>query len=279
LSDRSSYRPHDSEQIVRPWFKQIGMVDLRHVGNEPGPPDFVGRYDGESVAVEVTRLLPSEGWGLTKELAFAARLRALIAQVYRAIPDGPRWHIQCEYDPAQPCPSSRASDWKAGARRALSTSGPGGAFQLLPPDRQRGYGLELHLTPMPPGSAFGHLPEHVSALVTSALGFFPLEELLSALPHVIADKTSKIRSRSRYRSCDRWWLVLDDDILLAPASFLSIAEKDRVSRCVTECLDIATWSKIVLYNRRQPTPPPEPPPGWFWPVWESPAHAPLPPSP
>ena len=68
MNDRSSHRPHDSEQIVLPWFKQIGMVDLRHVGNEPGPPDFVSRYHGECVAVEVTRLLPSEGWGLTKEL-------------------------------------------------------------------------------------------------------------------------------------------------------------------------------------------------------------------
>ncbi|MDD9979841.1 MAG: hypothetical protein OXU81_00515 [Gammaproteobacteria bacterium] len=255
------------------------MVELAHVGNAHGPPDFVGRYDGEYIVVEVTRVLPSEGWGLTKEQAFAARLRTLAAQVYREAPNGPRWHIQCEYDPAQPCPPPRSANWQAEARRALSAPGPGGSFQLVPPDRQQGYGLELHLTPMPPSGAFGHLPEHDPALVASALGSAPLEELLSALPCVIAQKTSDLHSRSRYRSCDRWWLILDDDILLAPASFLTVPERDRVCRCVTECSDIASWSKVVLYNRRQPTPPPDPAPGWFWAIWECPAHAPLPASP
>ncbi len=279
MNARPSRRPHDSEQFVRPWFQQIGMVDLKHVGNQNGSPDFVGRYDGECVAVEVFRLLPPRGWGLTKEMAFAERLRELVNRVYRENPDGPRWHIQCEYDPAQPCPSSKSTAWEKAARCALSTPGPGGVFQLVPPGRQKGYGLELHLTPMPGGGAFGHLPEHDRNLVTSTHGSFPVEELLSALPRAIAEKTSKVRSRTRYLSCDRWWLVLDDDILLASASFLTVPERDRVSRCVTECADIALWSKVVLYNRRHATPPPDPAPGWFWPIWECPAHAPLPPSP
>ena len=275
----SSHRPHDSEQIVRPWFKQIGMVDLKHVGKEPGPPDFVGRYDGDRIAVEVTRLLPSDGWGLTKERAFAARLRALVARIYREIPDGPRWNVLCEYDPAQPCPSPRSTEWEAEARRALSTPGLGGTFHLVPPHRQHGYGLELHLTPVPRGGAFGHLPEHDPDLVASALGSAPVGELLSALPRVIAEKTSSIRSRSRYLSCDRWWLVLDDDILLAPASILFVPERRRISRCVAECADTALWSKVILYNRRQATPPPDPAPGWFWAIWECPTHPPLPANP
>ena len=274
MKARSSHRPNDSEQIVRPWFDQVGVVEISYVGNEPGTPDFVGRHDGECIAVEVTRLLPSEGWGLTKERAFAARLRALVAQVYREAPDGPRWQVLCEYDPAQPCPSPRSSDWKTEVRRALSAPGPGGAFQLVPPNRRHGYGLELHLTPMPPGGAFGHLPEHDPALVASSLGSAPVEELLLALPRVIAEKSSNLRSRSRYLSCDRWWLVLDDDILLAPSSFLTVAEKDRVSRRVAECPDIALWSKVILCNRRQPTPPPDPAPGWFWAIWECRAHRP-----
>ena len=210
---------------------------------------------------------------------FRIRLRALVTQVYREARDGPRWLVLCEYDPAQPCPSPRSTDWEIEARRALSMPGPGGVFQLVPPNRQHGYGLELHLTPMSPEVAFGHFPEHEPALNAYALGTAPVEEFLSALPRVIAERTASIRTRSRYLSCARWWLVLDDDILLAPASFLTLPERDRISRCVTERAGIALWSKVVLYNRRQVTPPPDPAPGWFWAIWECPTHTPLPASP
>ena len=275
----SSMSLRGSEAAVHSWFDKIGVVDLEHVGNEPGPPDFVGRYDNECVAVEVSRLLPSDGWGPTKELAFAARLRTLVADVYREAPDGPRWHVLCEYDPAQACPSPRSTDWKSAARRALSTPGPGGVFSLIPPDRQKRYGLELYLTRMPPDAAYGHLPENDPHLVTSALGSAPVQELISALPRVITEKASKVRSRTRYLSCDRWWLVLDDDILIAPSSILTSSERAEVSRRVAECPDIDLWSKVILYNRRQTTAPPDPAPGWFWTIWECSAHAPLPASP
>ena len=56
------------------------------------------------------------GWGVRKEVGFAKRLRTLIAEVYGELPDGPRWHVSCEYDPLQPCPSVRSSGWQANAR-------------------------------------------------------------------------------------------------------------------------------------------------------------------
>ena len=279
MQSSSSLSLRGSEAAVHSWFDQIGVVDLEHVGNEPGPPDFVGRYDNECVAVEVSRLLPSDGWELKKEMAFAARLRTLVADVYREAPDGPRWHVLCEYDPVQACPPRQSTDWESEARRALSTPGPGGTFPLIPPNRQKRYGLELHLTPMPPSAAFGHLREHEPDLVTSALGSARVQELVSALPRVIAEKAFKVRSRTRYLSCDRWWLVLDDDILIAPSSILTSSERAEVSRRVAECPDTGTWSKVILYNRRQPTAPPELAPGWFWTIWEYSAHAPLPASP
>ena len=279
MQSSSSFSLGGSEAVVRSWFDKIGVVDLKHVGNEPGPPDFVGRYDNEHVAVEVSRLLPSDGWGLTKEMAFAARLRTLVTNIYLEAPDGPRWHVLCEYDPAQACPSPWSTHWKSEARRALSTPGPGGPFQLIPSNRRKGYGLELRLTPAPPRAAFGHLPEHVPHLVTSALGSAPVQELVEALPRVIAQKASKVRSRTRYLSCDQWWLVLDDDILIAPSTILTGRERVGLSRLVAECPDIGLWSKVILYNRRQPTAPPDPAPGWFWTIWECSAYAPLPASP
>ena len=279
VPSKASLSQRDRELVVQPWLERVGVIGVEHVGAGAGPPDFVGRYDDECVAIEIRRVFPSDGWGVRKEMGFAKRLRTLIAEVYGELPDGPRWHVSCEYDPLQSCPSVRSSGWQANARRALSTPGSGGTFPLLPRSQQRGYGLELVLTPTGPAGAFGHLPEHERGLVTSSLGCAPVAELMSALPRVIAEKTGKVRARTRYRSCKQWWLVLDDDILFAPSSILTSRERESASRRVAECPEIGLWSKIVLYNRFQPTPPPDPAPGWFWTLFERPAHSPLPPSP
>ena len=279
VSGKASLSQRERESLVRPWLESVGVVGLKQVGNRPGPPDFAGSYDDECVAIEITRLFPYDGWGVRKEMGFAARLRTLIAEVYREFPEGPRWHVICEYDPSQPCPSPRSTGWQAEARRALSISGPGGTFPLIPRSQQKGYGLELVLTPVRPSGAFGHLREHQWHLVTSSLGSAPVAELISALPRVIAKKTRKVHARTRYPSCKQWWLVLDDDILFAPSSILTSGEKDAVSSRVAECPEIGLWSKVVLYNRFQPTPPPDPAPGWFWTLRECSVHSPLPPSP
>ena len=279
MSGKGSLSHRERESAVRTWLERVGVIGVEHVGDGPGPPDFAGRYDDECVAVEVTRLFPSDGWGVKKEMGFAARLRTLIDEVYREFPEGPRWHVICEYDPSQPCPSVRSTGWQTEARRALSRPGPGGTFPLISSSQQKGYGLELVLTPTKPGGAFGHLREHEWHLVTSSLGSFPVAELMSALPRVIAEKICKVRARTRYLSCRQWWLVLDDDILFAPSSILTSGEREAVSRCVADCPEIGLWSKVVLYNRFQPTPPPDPAPGWSWTLLECSAHSPLPPSP
>jgi len=131
------------------------------------------------------------------------------------------------------------------------------------------------LTPASHEAALGHLREHDPCLVTSAAGGAPVHELANALPRVIAEKASKVRSRARYRSCTQWWLVLDDDILIAPSWILSSEERTAISERVAQCPDVALWSKVVLFNRWQPTPPPAPAPGWFWTLWESDPHSPL----
>ena len=279
MSGKASLSQRERESVVRPWLETVGVVGIKHVGDGSGPPDFAGRYDDEYVAIEITQLFPSDRWSVSRERGLAFRLRKLIADIYREFPKGPRWYVTCEYDPSQPCPSSKSTQWKAAARRALSTPGLGGTFPLMPRCQQKGYGLELILSPTSPSGAFGHLPEHEQHLVTSSLGSAPVAELISALPRVIDEKTRKFHKRTRYRSCKQWWLVLDDNILIAPSSFLTSGEKEAVSSCVAECSEIGLWSKVVLYNRFQPTPPPDPAPGWFWTLWECAAHSPLPASP
>lgn len=213
---------------MRSWLRQVGVTGLEYVGEGFGPPDFVGVYDGDCVAVEVMRLLPSVGWGVTKERGFARELRTLIAQAYQELPHGPRWHVVCEYAPSQPCPAPSSSDWRRAARRALTTPGPGGAFPLLRPAYRKGDGLELVLTPATDKTAIGHLREHEPFLVTSALGSAPVQELVEELPRAIAEKAVKVRARTRHRSCLQWWLVLDDDILIAPSSILGCDERGHL---------------------------------------------------
>ena len=279
MNGQAALSQRDQESVVRPWLERVGVIGPQHVGSGPGPPDFAGRYDDESVAIEHTRLFPPEGWGRTKEMAFAHRLRTLIAEVYRKFPEGPRWHVSCEYDPSRPCPSPQSTGWQDEARRVLSTPGPGGTFILNEGDQQKGYGLELVLVAVSPNGAFGHLPAHDRGLVTSSLGSIPVTDLMAVLPKVIAEKTPKIRRRTRYLSCNQWWLVLDDDILFAPPSILTTGERQAVSSCVAQCSEIGLWSKVVLYSRYKRTPSPDPSPGWFWTLFECSSHSPLPPSP
>ena len=272
----SCKEPKGSEMVLRPWLEHFGVVDLEYVGDGNGPPDYIGQHQNEPIAIEILRLFPSDGWTLEKELGFARELRTLVAEVYRENPNGPGWHVRCEYDPTQACPSRKSTEWKVEARRALSTPGHGGTYQLIPSNMLKGYGIELHLHQVPMVDAFGHLREHDSGLVSSTSGGAPVEELLSNLPRVISDKSRKMRSRTRCLSHDQWWLVLDDDILIAPASILSDNERALVSRQVAQCPDIGLWSKVVLCNRRQPTAPPDPPPYWHWTIWDSSNHPPLP---
>ena len=279
MSGKASLSQRERESVVRPWLEKVGVVGIKHVGDGSGPPDFAGRYDDECVAIEIMQLFPSHGWSVRMERGLAFRLRKLIADVYEERTDGPWWNVTCEYDPSQPFPSSKSTEWKEAARLALRTPGLGGTFPLMPRGQQKGYGLELILRPTNRSGAFGHLPEHEPDLVSPSRGFLIVEDLISALPRVIEKKTLKFHDRTRYRSCKQWWLVLDDNTLKAPSSVLANREKAAVSSRVAECPEIGLWSKVVLYSRFQPTPPPAPAPGWFWPLWECAAHSPLPLSP
>ena len=77
--------------------------------------------------------------------------------------------------------------------------------------------VNAHCTGVPDQAPWSDAIKVERRLVASSLGSAPVQELLTALTRVIADKASKVRSRSRYLSCNRWWLVLDDDIFIAPS--------------------------------------------------------------
>ena len=267
-----------SERTACAWLQQVGCTSIEHVGDaaHEGPPDFVAEFRGEEVAVEASLLQEQaeddahgQGWRETERIAFESALRDTIRGYYEENPDAPQWHIVCEFDPQEDGPPKlhtkrghRARDRVAEALSGnLSTP-----LQLLPESRRRGRGVTLDLWPTsgewwlgPVGSDEG--------------GYLPLADRVA---DVVADKTEKVANGRRASRYDRWWLVLDDEVLIVPYTLLDDRERREIKAQVRECPGRERWSKIVLVSRFQSEPPPPKLPKHHWPLWEHPDDPALP---
>ena len=259
-----------SEISAREWLEQIGATKIRFVGNGGGPPDFLIEYVGETIAVEVTRLLHYEGWERDEEIAFERELQTLIEAVWMEGDSTPRWHVRCEYDPREPCPPKEM--WIEHAREALRTAGPeGGEYQLLAPETIRGRGVNLELLPASNEGSFSG--------VSTDKGLEVVGTLIERIIDCVSAKAGKIANGKRSKNYSRWWLVLDDEVLIAPVGVLTADERAKIEERIQGCDDRERWSKIVLMSRFQTTPPPPIREKWFYAPWEDPRHPPLPASP
>ena len=262
--------PHGSEIPIREWLHQIGAVNIQYCGNADGPPDFVVGFRDEEIAIEATLLHDPKGWGKTREIAFERQLSRLIKEVALKDANAPRWHVICEYDPAErypPRPNRR--QWKDAIRMALRTKGPGQTLQLLSSEEKRGRGVTLHLIP---ASNDGSLSP-----VSVDEGFMVMPTLTERTLACITHKTKKQHYGSRSHRYDRWWLVLDDEIFMAPMASLARQEICQIETLVRQLDDKAAWSKIVLVTRFQPTLRTGKLPMSFHPLWQDPRHPALPP--
>ena len=269
MTRRRVQSPKDSEISGREWLTQIGAKDIKYTGGRGTPPDFVINYRGSTIAVEVTLLHGEPGWTKTHEKAFDRELQRVIEEVSEEVDDPPRWHASCEYDPRQPQGSMKDGAWKDMARTALRRPGSGGKFQLLPPNRVRGRGVSLVLCP---ASNEGGLTP-----VCPDMGRLVVPLLVERIAAVVREKTEKVQKVPG--SYDRWWLVFDDEILIAPCSILSSDERCEIETAVRECYGRDQWSKIVLVSRRQMTSPPPKRDKWFHALWQDGRSSPLPASP
>ena len=262
--------PKDSEIPVREWLDQIGATDICYVGDRGETPDFEVTYSGERVAVEVARLPPAVGWKKNVEIAFEKELRNLIEEVARD-PGNPRWHSMCEYDARNRCPlPSQAEAWKERARKALLTRGLPREFQLLPTGQFVGRGIMLVLHPAGNEGSFGG--------VSQDQGYLIEETLIDQVDYWI-DRKSKIVRKTKPDNDDRhWWLVFDDEILIAPTGNLR-ESREKIELGVRDSVDIGLWSKVVLVSRFQFEGTPPECPKWFWSLWENPRCTALPDSP
>ena len=262
--------PKGSEVSMREWLEQIGATDICYVGYRGSTPDFSITYSGERIAVEVARLLPSVGWHKKTEIAFARELNKLIKEV-SSDPCNLRWHSWCQYDSRDRCPPPSGSEaWKERARAALRTGGPGGEFQLLSTKKLKGRGIVLELHPAGNQGSFNGVSEDE--------GYGIEGTLVDRVVEWVDKKTCIVRKTKSVTECCRWWLVFDDEILVAPAGFLGIS-RQKIENDVRDRTNTELWSKIILVSRFQIEKPPPTQPKWFWSLWENPRHPALPESP
>ena len=260
--------PNGSEISIGEWLDQIGAAKQFVGSYGEGPPDWEIQYKGDKIAVEVTLLQDTEGWGTTREKAFERELIRLIKEVPKEV--NQRWHARCEYDPTVRRPPSRKdSAWKNRVREALR-SPDGGEFQLLSAGDVCGRGVVLVLYPAGNDGSFAGAFGDEGCAVEATL----TERIVAC----VRGKVKKIRKSEKAGCYRQWWLVFDDDILIAPKTILLEDETRRIEACIQECQDALQLSKIVLVSRYQTAQPHAKQDKWFYALREDPRHPPLPPS-
>ena len=236
--------PRGSEVAVEQWLRgRPGLTDLRFVGNQgEGPPDYIARFHGRSVAVEVTKMSLESGWPEKYRIAFERELRAVVQSV-KEDPRAPRWHVLCSYDPRQPRPPRRNGDWRRRIRTALWNSGSRGKLQLIDESSRVGSGVVVEYLPAGNDGSLPLVNEVGAYLVAGAASERIAEE--------VRKKAGKVRSSPAARGFrGQWWLVLDDDVVRFHSE-LNDREWQSIREFVGACKgELAIWSKVVLVSGR-----------------------------
>lgn len=274
----------DSEQVVPNWFRQIGATDPRFVGDKgkQGPPDWVIRYEGNTIAVEVTLLRDEQnGWPRAVEMGIEDKLCELVEKVSREHDSPLAWQVWCEYAPEQPRRTMRAGKWEnmaLGILRSAASAAPVlRTDRLLAEEKTRDYGwgvfLEVLAAPAKENSGLVQVSIGQGQLVNKAV----IENASSAIDHKVKKLRDSIARGERSQSYENWWLVFDDELVMVP--ILEDDEWQSIDEEIRGCPGIDAWSKVVLVNRFQPADTTRPTNKWYHAFWEDPGHAPLPPSP
>ena len=270
MAEKQKNSPQDSEITTGAWLDQIGATK-EYVGRDgPGPPDYVIQYEGDTVAVESTRLCDPQGWGMTKEIAFEETLRRLIDEVSAEGADMPRWHAICEYDPRVPRPPKKGDDESKGRVRDALRNPVGGEFQVLPDEHIRGRGVVLELVP---ASNRGGLSG-----VSIDEGDMVAETLCDRLVASVNKKAEKVKKGQRSGKYTQWWLVVHEAVLVAPIRTLTRHERTETDTRVRKSRGISIWSKVVIVCGFR-TGSDRTPAHSFYAPWEDARYPPLPVSP
>lgn len=226
-----------SEVQAEDWLTRVAS-NVRYVGEGEGPPDFVVRFDGKEVAVEVTRTLDGEGWPPEQRIAFERKLKAVIQSV-KDEPGTPRWHVRCEYDPEEPRPPKPNGRWSDQVRHTLRKPGPGGQLQLIPRESRVGRGIRV--TYMPAGNDGGF------SRVEEDIGIWPGGTASTRIAACVTEKARKVQNGRRAQEYARWWLVLVEEVVHSHAWLGE--EWSNVQAGLQCCEGLDQWNKIILLSR------------------------------
>ena len=229
--------PRGSETRAREWLERVAR-DVRFVGDGEGPPDFVVDFRGDEVAVEVMRMLDGEGWPREQRVAFERALGAVVDSV-RNERGAPRWHVRCEYDPSERRPPRPRGEWVERVRDALRRPGAGGEIQLVPDASRVGRGVVVQYFPAGNDGSFSGVSED--------MGIFVAGTASTRIAACVGEKARKVRNGARARSYSRWWLLLEDEVVIVHDALGE--EWSVVEDSVRRCEGIDQWNKVVLLSR------------------------------
>ena len=258
----------EAEVCAEEWIRRQGYDDIQR--QQPNdPPDFV--IEGHC-AVEVMRLnqIITLGNGDTIKSEYGAwkPLKDCIEEVLAELGSpgntGKSWNIDCEYDLTNPRPDPT----KPWPRKKIIHSQISEVFKplLAPYDdrvlssmhtRHFDYdkhamdeisfphlclecGICLELT------EFSHSPEgFFLANVSDGEGGQVAHELKEGVKHSLRVKSKKVRDQSKKDKYSSWWLILVDNICLAPLQILS---KDELSSVLDQNFDF--WSRVIIVSSK-----------------------------
>ena len=272
------------EKIVYEWLQQIGYCDIDHLKDGRDPPDFVARKSGKKIAVE-TRRLPElekqDGWQRVVR-AIDKKMQQLVRE---AAAKGFSWTANIEYDDSQSPDVMRGDWWEKVAIKHLLLDEESlqqicrqqqnqycnyGSrhyyeIQIIPADKQQGYGVVLGLIPSKEGCFMGVYP---------CAGVIVAPTLTERVANAVKGKTEKVKNKiNREASAggyDEWWLVLVDEILVAPKEALLDEERASLESSIAKEIDQDIWDRLVLVSPARAKEYPDIQSKWSWLLWEDP---------
>lgn len=229
--------PRGSELQAEDWLASVAD-EVRFVGDGEGPPDFVVRFGGKEVAVEVTRMLDGEGWRPKHRMGFERALESVVKSV-RDEAGAPRWHVRCQYDPRELRPPKPRGEWEELVRETLRRPGPGGEIQLLPRATRAGQGVIVSYMPAGNDGSFSGVSEDIGIGVAGTAS--------TRIAACVTEKATKVRKGPRAQEYAYRWLVLVEEVVHAHAMLGE--EWSNVKDSIRDCDGLDQWNKVVMLSR------------------------------
>ncbi len=254
-------QPDESEVWAEEWLKRQGYDDIQWQQPDD-PPDFVV---GGHCAVEVMRLnriiTPGNGGPTKSEYGARKPLRDYINETLAKLAPpgnaGKSWNIDCEYDLTKPWPKKQMVHSQIS--KALKPLMAPYNYSVLSSMFARHFDHDKHAVDeisfphlcLECGiclalTEFSYSPEgFFLANVSDGKGGQVAYELKEGVEHSLRVKSKKIRDQNKKNKYSSWWLILIDNVCLAPLQILS---EDELSLIRDQNLDF--WSRVVVVSSK-----------------------------